>query len=140
MEDGYCRQGLRFIYYSLTGIQCMCSWCTTLDPCLDACLWSLLYTFTPNGKKHVQDDCLLLLHMATVYALFHTDLINHLGNIFHKCHFVTNSYSATCSNPCQNGGTCSSPNTCTCDVGWMGMQCETRKISSNVYTMSWHCG
>ena len=34
-------------------------------------------------------------------------------------------YSAICTSPCQNGGTCSTPNTCTCNIGWTGMQCET---------------
>ena len=35
------------------------------------------------------------------------------------------SLSAICTNPCQNGGTCTAPETCTCDVGWTGVQCET---------------
>ena len=34
-------------------------------------------------------------------------------------------FSAICTNPCQNGGTCTAPETCTCDVGWTGIQCET---------------
>ena len=39
--------------------------------------------------------------------------------------FIPHSIIATCTNPCQNGGTCTAPDTCTCDVGWTGMQCET---------------
>ena len=37
----------------------------------------------------------------------------------------TVSFTALCTNLCQNGGTCTAANTCTCDVGWIGMQCET---------------
>ena len=33
--------------------------------------------------------------------------------------------AAVCTSSCQNGGTCTAPNTCTCDVGYTGMQCET---------------
>ena len=29
--------------------------------------------------------------------------------------------------PCQNGGVCTGPNTCTCAAGWTGAQCETAK-------------
>ena len=32
--------------------------------------------------------------------------------------------AAVCTSPCQNGGTCTAPDTCACDVGWTGMQCE----------------
>ena len=32
---------------------------------------------------------------------------------------------ATCKNSCQNGGTCTAPDTCTCVVGWTGTECET---------------
>ncbi|XP_078251223.1 sushi, von Willebrand factor type A, EGF and pentraxin domain-containing protein 1 isoform X2 [Rhinoraja longicauda] len=32
---------------------------------------------------------------------------------------------AVCRFPCQNGGICSRPNTCTCSEGWMGRFCET---------------
>ena len=33
--------------------------------------------------------------------------------------------AAVCTSPCQNGGNCTSPDTCYCVVGWTGMQCET---------------
>ena len=36
--------------------------------------------------------------------------------------------TATCTNPCLNGGTCTAPDTCTCDVGWIGAQCETGTV------------
>ena len=32
-----------------------------------------------------------------------------------------------CTSPCQNGGTCTGPNTCTCIEGWEGNVCQTRK-------------
>ena len=35
--------------------------------------------------------------------------------------------TALCVSTCQNGGTCTAPDTCTCDVGWTGVQCETGK-------------
>ena len=38
---------------------------------------------------------------------------------------TSHSCAAVCSSPCQNGGTCTGPDTCSCDVGWMGLQCET---------------
>ena len=47
--------------------------------------------------------------------------------------------TATCSNPCQNGGNCTAPDTCSCDLGWTGVQCETggcmgnAKQSHNMY-------
>ena len=37
------------------------------------------------------------------------------------------SIAATCSSPCQNGGTCTGVDTCTCVVGWTGVLCETGK-------------
>ena len=36
--------------------------------------------------------------------------------------------AATCTRPCLNGGTCTAPDTCTCDVGWIGAQCETGTV------------
>ena len=42
--------------------------------------------------------------------------------------------AAICASPCQNGGTCTAPDTCTCDVGWTGMQCETGEPCTVVLT------
>ena len=39
--------------------------------------------------------------------------------------FIAYLSAAVCTSSCQNGGTCTAPDTCTCDVGWMGAQCET---------------
>jgi len=36
--------------------------------------------------------------------------------------------SAVCTSPCQNGGTCSSPNTCTCTSQWTGFTCTIREF------------
>ena len=77
------------------------------------------------------------VHILISYVLL--VLCNTLSNIIIISSLVmqiliaTLSYVSTaiCTNPCQNGGTCTAPDTCTCDVRWTGMQCETgmpRKI------------
>ena len=38
--------------------------------------------------------------------------------------------AAVCSPGCYNGGTCVSPNTCSCASGWMGVDCRTRECMS----------
>ena len=38
--------------------------------------------------------------------------------------------TALCDKPCDNGGTCSSPNVCTCAAGWEGPQCQTPTCAS----------
>ena len=35
---------------------------------------------------------------------------------------------AQCTGGCQNGGTCSSPDVCTCAPGWAGSDCGTGGI------------
>ena len=37
------------------------------------------------------------------------------------------SYAAICKIPCQNGGTCSKPNQCTCPTGYGSKTCNKRK-------------
>ena len=37
-------------------------------------------------------------------------------------------FTVICSRPCLNGGNCTAPNTCTCDEGWTGMQCEAGTV------------
>lgn len=46
--------------------------------------------------------------------------------------------TAICSSPCLNGGTCSSPDTCACDVGWTGAQCETGKRTIKYHIIAIH--
>lgn len=37
---------------------------------------------------------------------------------------------AICSTPCQNGGMCTAPNTCSCTAGWTGSVCHEGEISA----------
>ena len=36
--------------------------------------------------------------------------------------------AAVCAPACRNGGTCSSPNVCSCRSGWTGSICNQRKL------------
>ena len=48
----------------------------------------------------------------------------------HGCDYSWTSYHpivALCTSPCQNGGTCTGVDTCTCVTGWTGVLCETGK-------------
>ena len=42
--------------------------------------------------------------------------------------FIVRWRLAVCTSACQNGGTCSAPNTCTCTSSWTGATCTTREI------------
>ena len=48
------------------------------------------------------------------------------GNVIdYKYNFLY--VTAVCSSDCYNGGTCVSPNTCSCALGWTGRTCQTGK-------------
>ena len=38
--------------------------------------------------------------------------------------------AATCTPPCQNGGSCISPDACVCSQGWTGPDCSQRTSNS----------
>ena len=42
---------------------------------------------------------------------------------------------AVCTTPCQNGGTCTSYNTCLCPFGFAGLQCQSN-FSLNIISIS----
>ena len=48
-------------------------------------------------------------------------------------------FSAICTLACQNGGTCSAPDTCICASGWTGQSCEEGIYGQtlHVYLNSW---
>ena len=41
--------------------------------------------------------------------------------------------AAECNIPCENGGTCTTSDTCTCAVGWTGVKCETGWYCDTMY-------
>ena len=44
--------------------------------------------------------------------------------------------AATCAPPCQNGGSCVSPDSCVCSQGWIGPDCSHRKLDQQSCHMS----
>lgn len=46
---------------------------------------------------------------------------------YHFSMFYT--LTAVCTPSCLNGGTCISPNTCSCDETYTGQRCETRMFA-----------
>ena len=43
-------------------------------------------------------------------------------------------FLAICGVPCENGGTCSKPDTCSCADGWEGLTCNIRKFHTSNQT------
>ena len=68
---------------------------------------------------------------------------NNVHIVFFDTHvFSISSRTASCSSPCQNGGTCTGVDTCTCVAGWTGTLCETGMLSltehlSALYDCRW---
>lgn len=52
-------------------------------------------------------------------------------NLLTDCCMFMNIFLAICASPCQNSGTCSAPNTCTCTSSWSGAVCTTRELLAN---------
>ena len=46
---------------------------------------------------------------------------------------------AECAGGCQNGGTCTLPDVCTCAPGWTGTNCELGKVTCSYNVCSMLC-
>ena len=58
--------------------------------------------------------CSVLLYIHIILQFFHTAIIS----------FVYSTV-ALCTQGCYNGGTCTSPEMCSCSAGWTGNDCRT---------------
>ncbi|XP_015269709.1 PREDICTED: epidermal growth factor-like protein 7 isoform X2 [Gekko japonicus] len=71
---------------------------------------------------------------STTYRVSHRQAYRTVSQPAHRCcpgwrrasgHAWLGCDTAVCQPPCQNGGKCSLPNTCTCPAGWTGRCCQT---------------
>ena len=73
-----------------------------------------------GGKESGVQLLAMLLSESVPIVYFMGESIN---GTFHLCVFSFCS-KAICFKTCQNGGTCSSPDTCNCASGWTGSTCS----------------
>ena len=69
-----------------------------------------------------------LVTVAVTVKVIHCYPLCKLGNSHAE-------FPAVCNPTCQNGGTCSSPNTCSCRSGWTGYICSQRKLNTIMYLL-----
>ena len=74
---------------------------------------------------------MVVLVQALVHVVVHRlTLVQDVQYVSSNGHFqhriVIVFYLAVCVSACQNGGTCSAPNTCTCPATYTGATCTTR--------------
>ncbi|KAL8174548.1 UNVERIFIED_CONTAM: hypothetical protein K2H54_048650 [Gekko kuhli] len=71
---------------------------------------------------------------STTYRVSHRQAYRTISQPAHRCcpgwrrasgHAWLGCNTAACRPPCQNGGKCSLPGTCTCPAGWTGRCCQT---------------
>ena len=68
--------------------------------------------------------CLLLLSLISGPCAFFLNIVScrHPSYILEICFIL--AFLAICDFDCENGGTCTAPNTCECVDGYSGEQCE----------------
>ena len=106
------------------------------------CSMSELYVYEIRSRSLILCSCvsrcsLLFVDLSEQWNV-HGSQYLHLYSIMVRCHlhhtYVTHLLSfafdpyfcsllAVCSSACQNGGTCTAPNTCACVSGWTGATC-----------------
>ena len=92
-----------------------------------------LFVFRP--VKTVEHAVLLTL--APVHHHGQEQLVPYVS-LFrsNKTAFLSSLFSsAVCASACQNGGSCTAPNTCTCTSQWTGSTCATRKFHRRSLTL-----
>ena len=87
-------------------------------------------------KQLMNKTCRAIEYIPKPYIYFHLYVHMYLlvllmwsSNFITVCTPCVCYNTAACSPPCENGGTCSAPDTCTCDIGFTGTECGTGRCS-----------
>ena len=91
-----------------------------------------LYT----GVRATQMSTIGNLHVVAVATALQTDHVLWTAAVrypyrFAICYILYHYYTtiiAVCSSGCYNGGSCTSPNKCSCTPQWTGLTCTTGKL------------
>ena len=89
------------------------------------CLWIILLAVCMCGKFGRERKCSACTCHVTVWDFSSEYFMGEIMDGTISLYFVFSFCSkAICSETCQNGGTCSSPDTCSCVHGWTGSTCS----------------
>ena len=107
-------------------------WSGSLPPCSRKFSVHCFYSSSQqSAPKQLMNNCSWCavqydaMHFIALFLLVHVSRLNVGFWFYHYLYSCVCYNTAVCSPPCENGGTCSAPDTCTCDIGFTGTECGT---------------
>ena len=126
-EDSFLRKKIKKMLYSRRG---------RVSQATIFCLWASCITLLLRKFSRAQHSRFLKPNTSGFLLFFFREQVLFLTEAGKNSLFFSMrstsvkyffSYAAICKIPCQNGGTCSKPNQCTCPTGYGSKTCNKRK-------------